>query len=137
MQKIIFVPPFFVEILQKYCNVLLFWVLWICLFMATKSDGTCFKETLILIFMQKIKFMSYLSFAKILQLCYFGYIRHACQPTQKKQYLPVRHFDVYLQFLLEILHFNKSSKWLTKSILIHNLRKIFINSTIKYINFNH
>ena len=80
--------------LQKYCKDLLFWVLWASLIMATKNDGICFKETLILIFMQKIKFMSYLFLPKILQLCYFGYFRHAWPPTPK-QYLPVGNFDAY------------------------------------------
>ena len=73
----------FLEIFQKYYKDLLLWVLWACLIMATKNDGVCFKETLILIFMQKIKFMPYLFRAKILRLCYLGYCRHAWPPTIK------------------------------------------------------
>ena len=110
----------------RYCkNIvdLLFWVLWACLIIATKNDGICFKETLILFFMQKIKFISYLFLAKIVQLCYFGYIRHAWPPTTKQQYLPVGTFGVYLHFFLEILHFNKFSVWLATTILNDNLRK--------------
>ena len=69
------------------------------------------------------KFMSYLFLAKILQFCYFGYFKHAWQPIPKQQYVPERHFYVYWHFFLEILHFNKFSIWLAKSILTHNLRK--------------
>ena len=53
--------------MEKYCKDWLFWVLWACLIMATKHDGICFKEALIFFFMQKIKFMSYLFLANILQ----------------------------------------------------------------------
>ena len=59
MQKVNFMPPFFFEILQIYWKDLLFRVLWACLIMTTKNSGIYFKETLILIFMQKSKFMSY------------------------------------------------------------------------------
>ena len=86
--------------ITKYCKELLFWVLWACLIMATKSDGICFKESLMLLFKQKIKFMSYLFLAKILQLCYFGYFKHPWPPTPNQQYLLVENFDVYLHFFL-------------------------------------
>ena len=52
------------EKLQKYCKDLLFWVVWAFLIMATKNDSICFKETLFLIFMQKVKFMSELFFPR-------------------------------------------------------------------------
>ena len=83
------------EKLQKYCKDLLFWVLWACLIMATKNDGICFKETLILIFMQKIKFMPYLFLPKILRLCYFGYFRHAWPLHTKTMRFSWRTFDAY------------------------------------------
>ena len=71
---------------------LLFWVLWVCLAMATKNDGICFKQTFMLIFIQKIKFISHLFLAKVLQTCYFGYFRHAWPPTPKQRYLIVGNF---------------------------------------------
>ena len=74
-------------------------------------------------FYVKNKFMSYIFLAKILQLCYFRYFIHVWTPTPKQQYLPVRNFDIYLHFFLEILHFNEFSVWLVKSILTHSLRK--------------
>ena len=37
---------------------MLFWVLWECLIMAIENHGIWFQKTLILIFMQKIEFMS-------------------------------------------------------------------------------
>ena len=45
MQKMNFMPPVFLEILQNYCKERLFWVLWACVIMVIKNDGTCFKET--------------------------------------------------------------------------------------------
>ena len=62
---------------------------------STENNGICFKETLILIFMQKLEFMSYLFLPKILQLCYFGYFRHSWLPTPKQQCLPVGNCDAY------------------------------------------
>ena len=56
----------------RYCKDIanfLFWVLWACLAMTSKSDGISLQKTLMFIFIQKIKFIPHL-FLKILLIFY-------------------------------------------------------------------
>ena len=91
--------------------------------MVIKNDGTYFKETLILIFMQKIEFMSHASFLprfyNFVTLGTLGMPDHQHQNNS----IFLRNFGIYLHFFLEILHFDEFSIWLAKGILTHNLRK--------------
>ena len=70
------------EKLQKYCKDLLFWVLWVCLIMATENDGICFKETFILIFMLKIKFILTSFFPRFCKFVTLGTLRMPGHPHQ-------------------------------------------------------
>ena len=66
--------------------------------MATKKDGINFHKTLMLIFMQKIKFSpSPLSsnIARVLQTCHFGYLV-LDWPRPLKNSINMQEFDVYL-----------------------------------------
>ena len=131
-----FVHLFLLEILQKYCRLVVLGTL-VTRDYDNQNDGICLKETLILTFIQKIEFVSYLILAKISRLCYFGYFRHAWPLIPKQQYLPVGKFDASLHFFLKMLHFNNElSVWLVKSILTHNLRKILLSDKefpVKYM----
>ena len=126
-------PPFFLETLQRYCKLVVLSTLGMHGH-SHQNDGIYFNETLMLICMQK-KNICHLFLAKILQACYFGYFKHAWPPTPKEQFLLVGNFDVYLHFILEILHFKESSIWLAKSISIQNLRKRLLSDkgfAVKY-----
>ena len=130
-------PHFFLEILQKYCKDLLFWVLWTCLIMATKNDGICSRKLFDSYLHAKSQIyvftLSYQDFTTLLLWV------HVWPPIPKQQYLPVGNFDVYLHFFIETLHFNELSIWLAKSILTHNLRKWLLSDKrfeVKYMMFH-
>ena len=92
----------------RYCKDIskfLFWVLRACLDLATKNNDICFKKTLMLIFMQKIKVIFQLFLATILRACYFRYFRHGLPPITKTTVSSCREF--WFQFRILLLLFLK------------------------------
>ena len=110
----------------RYCRLAV-WVLWACLAMATKNNFICFKRTLMVTFMQKVKLISHLFLAKILQ--FVIWVLYACLAIHAKTTVsPCREYCCVftckkstwtLTSFLRYYTLKSPAIWLAKSIFTH------------------